>query len=177
MTEDKDFTYDLQLPPFWGNSDILVLNENNDKPIIRVIYCYIPVITVDNSLILIDPYEETKELCQIDGNIIKKEFSSVHPEGDFITVIAMSSDTDMYDLNIDDSLNFIANEIKRGVPLPKYKGSYTHVTDRLSADSLDELICLLGIENRLAVDFDENFKSLNGNFNLSFFFPNTTSEN
>jgi hypothetical protein len=182
--ESNENQPDLKLPPFWGNSDLLLLASSNKNQggtpsqiTPRAIYSYIPVIRIENHLTLLDPYEQTNELCSVEiTSDLEPHFQNIHEDGDFIVISAISLGTAIKLENSENSLNklseSLSEELRRGIPLPSTLGKTIQLKTLFNKHSADVISLLIGLEDRLWISVDDNGTVVTNNCRVDLFVPN-----
>ncbi len=186
MTEEQQYP-DLILPPFWGSSDILTYDSAKltDVPEIaeavdpRALYCYFPVTADDGVLTLLNPHNETEELCTFRFTEQHKRLASFfRPESDLCAISAVSLGFELPDEEVEEMFAKMIRkcevEIKRGLELSEERCKTIGFTaDMLdNPDALRAMALEMSIEDRLGFRPDDFGKRVR----LSFHFHNVRAD-
>ncbi len=188
LEEEQQEFPDLILPPFWGSSDILIYDsakltdspENAEIIDPRAIYCYFPVITDEASITLLNPHNETEELCTfhfpLEHERIAKFF---RPEGDLCAISAVSLGFELPESGADEAfarmIQLVDTEIKRGLTLSKDRGKAVGFTQDMvtNPEAMREMALEMSIEDRLGFRREDFGKRVR----FTFHFHNVHSGN
>ncbi len=149
MNENTEYP-DLLLPPFWGNSDLLTLPIDNDEA--RIIYSYFPLITEENKIILLNPYDETKEVTTLSFGEREQELvNRFRPEGDLGPIIAIMTENSE---TLSEATQFATNEVRRGLELDGKRGDIISLVtaSSITRENLLAIEEVMTFEDRLGVD-------------------------
>lgn len=164
MSEEQN-NPELLSPPFWGNSDILPFNVDNVE--VRTMYCYFPIFTSNGSIIVVDPYEPTKEITIItpSSNEIADRFLA---EGDLLAVCAIAKAEGCNETILTEVESLVKAELRKGLELPYNRGELisTENFQLLNEENRDIIESYMTYEDRLGVEPED--------INLYLFIHNST---
>ena len=175
MTTSEQTYPDLLVPPFWGLTERLPINAKrvtDDDELAftldaAILYCYFPVITENNQLIFLNPYDETQELftLTIDKDEVVKRF---RPEGDVAVISAVTLGFPSSQLPqkiikkaLTQLVTLATSEIRKGLSLPLKRGELLSL-DLLKVANIQtqEIVDFMGIGDRLDPQFEDKPCSL-----------------
>lgn len=182
---------DLLVPPFWGLTERLPMlptrltpNEELQEHLEpAILYSYMPVITSDDKLIVLDPYDQTQELFTLTfAESMEAVTQRFRPDGDVLALVAVTlgnppEDTPetLLESALKNLVSAAATEIRRGLTLDSKRGELIGF-DLLcvDADTTLEAVDFMGVADRLDMQFEE--RACSATTSLGLFVHNSSVE-
>ncbi len=153
---DRENSLQLLTPPFWGNSDLLLFSAKEYD--IRAIYCYTPLFTQNDTLVLLDPYSPTEEITTItpQNSQLSERFIA---EGDLLSLIAVALPKERNKALIDEAELTIKKELRKGLLIDATRGELINLGEYalLSPENNEAIEQLMTYEDRLGVEREDIF--------------------
>ena len=172
MSTDTEQTYpDLLVPPFWGLTERLPIEakritEDDELTFTldpAILYCYFPIITDNEQVIFLDPYDETTVIFTLSitgsqSEIIKR----FRPEGDVAIISAVTLGFPSTDISqnllesaVSELSRIAGQEIRKGLSLPIKRGELLSFSLLdLSSEEMQDVVSFMGIGDRLDPQFE-----------------------